>query len=54
MPAGIRPISSKSLTRGQIVVGWVTTSESWLVYVFALRRQWYSTEKEIKEGGQKG
>ena len=33
--SGSRPISTENLFRGQLVVGWVTTSEYWLLYVFA-------------------
>ena len=33
--SGSRPISTENLFRGQLVVGWVTTSEYWLSYVFA-------------------
>ena len=32
--SGSRPISTENLFRGQLVVGWVTTSEYWLLYVF--------------------
>ena len=32
--SGSRPISTENLFRGQLVVEWVTISESWLLYVF--------------------
>ena len=46
---GSRPISTENLFRGQLVVGWVTTSEYWLSYVFCNFLSWGF---DSREGGE--